>query len=54
MENEINIISEEKTFIKLRNIQILLRKESSLKGLCKYKIVITISYKNNRGYKNKN
>ena len=29
-------IPEDKTFNKLRNIQILIRKESSLKGLCKY------------------
>ena len=33
-------ILEDKTFNKLRNIQILIRKESSLKGLCKYDIII--------------
>ena len=33
---EINKINGDKTFNKLRNIQILIRKESSLKGLCKY------------------
>ena len=35
-ENDENIrLDEDKTFNKLRNIQILIRKESSLKGLCK-------------------
>ena len=32
---EENEIKEDKTFNKLQDIQILIRKESSLKGLCK-------------------
>lgn len=35
-KNEINEINKDKTFNKLREIQILIRKEASLKGLCKY------------------
>ena len=35
--DENNLLDEDKTFNKLRNIQILIRKESSLRGLCKYK-----------------
>ena len=34
-ENEINQNFNNKTFDKLKDIQILIRKESSLKGLCK-------------------
>ena len=34
-ENEINQNFSNKTFDKLKDIQILIRKESSLKGLCK-------------------
>jgi hypothetical protein len=49
---ENNDINEDKTFNKLRNIQILIRKESSLKGLCKYKYNINQlninSHKNNK------
>ena len=37
-ENNDNI--EDQTFNRLRNIQILIRKESSLKGLCKCYILI--------------
>ena len=36
-ENEINQNFNNKTFDKLKDIQILIRKESSLKGLCKSK-----------------
>jgi hypothetical protein len=32
---EINKTSDDKTFNKLRNLQMLIRKESSLKELCK-------------------
>ena len=35
--DEINRLDEDKTFNRLSKIQILIRKESSLKGLCKYK-----------------
>ena len=35
--NKKNEIKENKTFNKLQDIQILIRKESSLKGLCKKK-----------------
>ena len=34
-DKEENEIKEDKTFNKLQDIQILIRKESSLKGLCK-------------------
>ena len=34
-ENLIKQIFKDKTFDKLKDIQILIRKESSLKGLCK-------------------
>ena len=34
--NPKNLIYENTTFSKLRNLQALIRKESSLKGLCKY------------------
>lgn len=34
--NEINVINKNKTFNKLRDIQKLIKKESFLKGLCKY------------------
>lgn len=34
-DKEENEIKENKTFNKLQDIQILIRKESSLKGLCK-------------------
>ena len=40
IENEINQNFNDKTFDKLKEIQILIRKESSLKGLCKSKIKI--------------
>jgi hypothetical protein len=40
LKEEKGEILEDKTFNKLRNIQILIRKESSLKGLCKYDIII--------------
>ena len=51
--NQINELNVDKTFNKLHKIQILLRKESSLKGLCKYKSLINLliiknSLKNNR------
>ena len=51
--NQINELNADKTFNKLHKIQILLRKESSLKGLCKNKslinlIIIKNSLKNNR------
>ena len=36
-KNKIDEIKEDKTFNKLQDIQILIRKESSLKGLCKKK-----------------
>ena len=39
-ENEINQNFNNKTFDKLKDIQILIRKESSLKGLCKSKTKI--------------
>jgi hypothetical protein len=39
-ENEINQNFNNKTFDKLKDIQILIRKESSLKGLCKSKAKI--------------
>jgi hypothetical protein len=39
-ENQINHNFNDKTFNKLKDIQILIRKESSLKGLCKSKIKI--------------
>ena len=40
--NQINELNSDKTFNKLHKIQILLRKESSLKGLCKYKSNINL------------
>jgi len=39
-ENEINQNFNDKTFDKLKDIQTLIRKESSLKGLCKSKIIM--------------
>ena len=36
-KNKIDEIKEDKAFNKLQDIQILIRKESSLKGLCKKK-----------------
>ena len=57
-DDENNKLDEDKTFNKLRNIQILIRKESSLKGLCKYKYNNNhgkkISYKNNKRNKGSN